>query len=58
MILRCGVLSYKVLSYGVLSGVSLATLYGRFSRFGVGSTRVRILGGRKTRWGEGSCRRQ
>ena len=27
-------------------------------RVGVGSTRVKILGRRKTRWGEGSCRRQ
>jgi hypothetical protein len=53
VILCCG-----VLSCGVLSGVSLATLYGRFSRVGVGSPRVKILGGRKTRWGEGSCRRQ
>ena len=34
MILCCGVLSYKVLSYRVLLGVSLATLYGRFSGFG------------------------
>ena len=27
-------------------------------RVGVGSTRVKILGGRKTRWGRSSCRRQ
>jgi hypothetical protein len=52
------ILHYGVLSYRVLSGVSSATLYGRFSRFGVSSTRVKILGGRKTRWGKGSCRRQ
>jgi hypothetical protein len=36
----------------------LTILYGRFSRFsgfGVGSTRVEILGGKKTRWGRSSC---
>ena len=27
-------------------------------RVGVGSTRMKILGGRKARWGKGSCRRQ
>ena len=27
-------------------------------RVGVGSTRMKILGGRKITWGEGSCRRQ
>ena len=52
------ILRYGVLSYGVLLGVSSATLYGRVSRFGVGSTRVKILGGRKTRWDKGSYRRQ
>jgi hypothetical protein len=58
VILRYRVLSYRVLSYRVLSGVSLATLYGRFSRFSgfsVSSTRVKILGRRKTGWGESSC---
>jgi hypothetical protein len=43
------VLYYGVLSYGVLLGAPLTTLYGRFSGFGVGSTIVKILSGRKTR---------
>ena len=51
------VLHHGVLSYGVLLGASSTTLYGifsRFSGFGVGSTRVEILGGRKTKWGRNS----
>ena len=63
LLLYNGLLSYRLCLYRGLvlgkAGVVRRLVYMELHiRVGVGSTRVRILGGRKTRWGKGSCRRQ